>query len=634
VRTRDIILRVSVLLLVVAAPCPGREDDDTGAQPGFTLDFGGGKRLNKVGTSLSYSYPLTDVLTLRLTSVQNINNRPEDESESDTRKLRTDLEYSIGKESRLTAYYEQQDSFSDNEKAQQSVSSQSHRAGSRASLNVSEPLKLDLGANFLFSRVKEESYEYFFDFIDREYDQLSADAQLTATSDITDNTRLVVDLQGSRELRDYPDQPLLNSEYYSGLFSSTLTGSYMIRPGINFDLNYTFSGQLHRDLLLIERDQNSYSYSLSASSGINIPWDTKLSLSGDYSLSTNSYLNEDVWLNKYYYLIYPELHPIPEYRNKTPLSPLYNTENASWGWQVKVDFDPEGNEHHLHWSISQQQTDRRYFDDADDPPPERFSVAGSLYTYYKNTMSTDAQLQFPGGFVFNLRHSVALDSYQYIIATDRDWSKLANNIRSSIKWRLTDNTSLDTGISLRLEQRSSALGYSLPRANRIEMTFGGETKVADGVKIGYALTIERYNQREEDFQSGQDSLSRELSLEPTFNFSEFWNIKVNGTFSEKINFPVGGYSGSVGLRQTSKLDSILNLLPSPKLTFQLRYTWNYSTSEYTTTTYSSTHDWNLEFSYNLLSDLILSCTVGYFLDEYDTEDNDLSVGLTLRSTLF
>lgn len=626
-----------LLIIIMASVQPVTARDDGGdrvTQPGYTFDFGGGKRHNKVVSTLGYIYAFTDKLSLRLHTTHNIENRPRDESESSYRSLRTELEYNIAKGSRLNVFYELSDRFSRNDRSQQSVASVTHRAGTQATFNLTETLRLDLGANLSYSEVEETSYEYFFDFIDRAFSMLSAGSKLTATSNLTKATRLVFDVQGAREVRRYPIQPLLDSEYYYGILSSTLTGDYKPFKNVGFRLNYNFSGQLQRDMLLIERDQNRYSYSLSTDTTIDGPFSTSLLLGGNYSLQRTDFLNKDVWLNKYFYLIYPENHPIPEYRVRTPLSPLYNFVSESWGWKVNLDFKPTPSDNQLQWSFSQQQTDRRYFDDDGEPPLERFSIAGSLYTYDKSMMSTNAQLQLPRGFVLNLRHSLALDSYSYTIATARDWSKVANHIRSTIRWRLTKNTTLNTSATVRFERRDSAVGYTLPRAHRLELAFGGETTITRGIRVAYELAAERYSQRTEDYEAGRDSLVRRFTIQPTFSFSEYWNLRASGTFSERVNFPVGDFSGTVGLRQDSRININANLLPSPRLTFELGYYWNRSTSIFTTTSHTSTHDWRLVLSYNIFADLLLSCNVGFFLNEYITDDNDFSIGLTLRSKLF
>lgn len=626
---------ILTLLTLLALPAAVAADDrgDTGAQPGYTFTFGGGKKLNQVGADYSYTFALADDIELQLTTTQNISDRPEAESERIERTLRADLIYALGDKQKITTYYEQGESYSDNSKSQQRFKSFTHRIGATTNYTFSDKLKADFSAYLNISNVEEESYQYFFDFIDREYDMLAAYGTLNVSYHLSEAGRLDLSAQLSRDARTYPNQPLLDSEYYYGVFTSSLNGAYTLSPRTSFNLRYTFSGQLHRDRKLIERDMDLYSNSLAADTAIDLPADLELTLNGEYSDSQTFYLNEEVWLDKYYYLIYPELHPIPEYRTKTPMSPLYNTRTESLNWKVGLNFDPT-DDSKLHWSFTRNDETRNYTDDNGLAPPPRFSVADSIYEYYKNAMLTDSQLDLGLGFVMTLRHSIVLDSYVYTIAENRDVHRLSQTIRSGVKWKLTRFTELFTNIDLGFDRTVRESSSTLPRGSNLELEFGGESRVADGVRVKYTVAFERYNQRSEDFSSGSDSLKRKFSIEPTFSISDYWNLRFSGDFSEQISFPVGGETGTTWLRYSNDISAIVNLTPSPRLSFEFYYNWDYSSSQYTDTSYSSEHSIGMEISYNVFGDLIVAFDANYLLDEYDPDDTSFNIGLNLRSRLF
>ena len=338
-------------------------------------------------------------------------------------------------------------------------------------------------------------------------------------------------------------------------------------------------------------------------------------------------------MDKYYYLIFPELHPIPEYRGKTPMSPLYNIESESLNWKVGLEYEPT-DDSHLHWSFARNDESRLYTDDDGNTPPPRFSVADSIYDYYKNAMLTDSQLDLGRGFVMTLRYSIVMDSYVYTIAENRDVHRLSQTIRSGIKWKLTRTTDLFTNLDLGFDYTARESSSSLPRGSNVEMEFGGESRIASGVRVKYSVTFERYNQRTVDYSSGTDSLKRSFSIEPTFSISDYWNLKFSGDFSEQISFPVGGESGTRWLRHSNDINAIINLTPTPNLSFEFYYNWDYSSSQYTSVSYSSEHSIGLEISYNVFGDLIVAFDANYLLDEYDTDDNSFNIGVNLRSQLF
>ncbi len=76
------------------------------------------------------------------------------------------------------------------------------------------------------------------------------------------------------------------------------------------------------------------------------------------------------------------------------------------------------------------------------------------------------------------------------------------------------------------------------------------------------------------------------------------------------------------------------MTPSPRLSFEFYYNWDYSSSQYTDTSYSSEHSIGMEISYNVFGDLIVAFDANYLLDEYDPDDTSFNIGLNLRSRLF
>ncbi len=623
----------SILAIILLFPPVFAKEEDTGVEPGLNINFNSGKSLNKIGSALSYALPFGRDFIFRLTMNQSVQNEPQANRESESRTLRFDLFYEPVENTRVICFYEQLDYDSDMKTQEQYQVSKTHRAGTSAYTRFSDALTADLNAYLTLSSTHEGTFDWDYGFREYVYDSLSGYTDLKFDYKITEQTRLSCDLTGSREVREYPTQPALNSEYYVGSIANSLTGNYSPWKNTTFELRYLFNGTLYRDSYLIERNQNTLNNNLSVVANYVTPFDLKGIFSVDLIHGTMTYLGKEYYLNKYYYWIYPELDPIPEYRLHTPWWPLYDLLSRGINWKLQLNWD-SSSEDYLHWILSQDTTNRRCYDDDGDLPPERFAIADSVLTNTKNTMTTGAQVNLGKSFILKLQHKVTHDDFSYPISSSKDTISLYNDVSSTIKWKLTQAVSLNANFNIGFDRTTGGVSSSLPKSNEIKLSFGGEVKLIDGLRIGLTYTLSRNNRRTDDFESGTDTLSRELVIEPVFSVSEYWGLDFSGSFKETASFPVGDSSGSMGLSNYWRINNRINIYPTETLAFELSYRFNSRVSIYTDRETSRTdHSWGLSFSYNIVEDLVIHIDADYRVYEYDHDRDSINVGLRLRTTL-
>jgi len=622
-----------LLAVVFLPPAAWAREEDTGVEPGLSIDFSGGKSLNRIGSALSYTHPLGKVFTFRLTLNQGVQNEPQAERESDSRTLRFDLFYEPVNTTRIGCYYEQTDYDSNMVIQEQYQKSKSQQAGTSATIQFSDAFSADLDAFFTTSDTQEGTFDW--DYVYREYffHSLSADTDLRLDYKITDSTRLSLDLTGSREVRTYPVQPALNSEYYVGGINTNLTGNYVPWDNTTVELRYLFNGILYRDMNLIERDQDTLNNTLSLIANYQTPFDVKGILSVDLLHGTTTYLEKEIYLQKYFFWIYPELDPIPGNRIRAPWWPLYDTLSRGINWKLQLNWDSP-REEYLHWTLSQDTVNRRYYDDEGDLPPERFAIADSVLTNIKNTMTTDTQIDLGKSFILKLQHKITHDDYTYPISTDKDTISLYNDVSSSIKWKMTQAVSFNANLNIGFDRTMGGITSSLPRSNEIRLSFGSEVELIEGLRVNLTYTLSRNNRRTDDFESGTDALSRELVLEPVFSVSDYWGLDFSGSFKESVDFPVGENSGSMGLKNDWKINTRINIYPTETLAFEVSYKLNSHTSIYTyRETAHTDHAWGLSFSYNIVKNLVIHVDANYRVYEFDHDRDTFDVGLMIRTTL-
>jgi hypothetical protein len=372
---------------------------------------------------------------------------------------------------------------------------------------------------------------------------------------------------------------------------------------------------------------------LSVVTNYDAPFDVKGIFSVDLIEGTTTYLEKEVYLQKYFFWIYPELDPIPDSRIRAPWWPLYDILSQGISWKLQLNWDSPRDEY-LHWNLSQDTMNRRYYDDEGDLPPERFAIADSVLTNIKNTMTTDAQLDLGKTFILKLQHRITHDDYAYPISTDKDTISLYNDVSSAIKWKLTSAVSFTANLNIGFDRTIGGISSNLPRSNEIKLSFGSEVKLIDGLRVGITYTLSRNNRRTDDFASGTDSLTRELIIEPVFSVSEYWGLDFSGSFREGVSFPVGESSGSMGLKNDWRINTRLNIYPTETLAFEISYRLNTHTSTYTyLETINTDHAWGLSFSYNIIKNLVIHVDADYRMYEYDPERDSFNVGLMIKTTL-
>jgi hypothetical protein len=630
---RPILTLLLCLVVLLLPPAAWAREEDTGVEPGLDIDFSGGKSLNRVGSALSYTYPLGDVFSFRLTLNQSIQNEPQSERESESRALRFDLFYEPVASTRIGCYYEQNDYNSEKVIEDQYQITKSQRAGTSATIKFSDAVTADLDAYFTTSDTQEGTFDWNLGYREYFYKSLSANTDLRFDCKISDGTRLSLDLTGSREVRDYPVQPALNSEYYVGGINTNLTGSYAPWDNTTVELRYLFNGVLYRDMNLIERNQNYLSNSLSLITNYQTPFDVKGILSVDLLHGTTTYLEKEVYLQKYYFWIYPELDPIPGYRSYLPWWPLYDILSRGINWKLQLNWDSP-HEDYLHWTLSQETMNKRYYDDEGELPPERFAISDSVLTNIKNTMTTDAQIDLGQSFILKLQHKITHDDYNYPISTGKDTVSLYNDVTSAIRWKLTQAVSFSANLSIGFDRTRGGISSSLPRRNDIRLSFGSEVKLIEGLRVNLTYTLGRNNSRTEDFVSGSDMLSRELVVEPVFSISNYWGLDFSGSFRETVKFPVGEGSGSMGLDNYWKINTRLNIYPTETLAFEISYKLNSTISTYVNGEESRVdHAWGLSFSYNIVKNLIIHMDADYHSYEHEPDWDSFNVGLRIKTTL-
>jgi hypothetical protein len=622
-----------ILVLLILPPASWAREEDTGVEPGLNIDFSGGKSLNRIGSALSFTYPLGDIFTYRLTLNQSVQNEPQAERDSDSRTLRFDLFYNPVNTTRIGCYYEETYYDSNLVIQEQYQKSKSQRAGTNATIQFSNDFNADMNAYFTTSDTHEGTYDWDYVFREYFYNSLSANTDLRFDYKMTKSTRLSLDLTGSREVRNYPVQPALNSEYYMGGINTGLNGSYTPWNNGAVELRYLFNGVLYRDMNLIERNQDALNNTLSVVTNYDAPFDVKGIFSVDLIEGTTTYLEKEVYLQKYFFWIYPELDPIPDSRIRAPWWPLYDILSQGISWKLQLNWDSPRDEY-LHWNLSQDTMNRRYYDDEGDLPPERFAIADSVLTNIKNTMTTDAQLDLGKTFILKLQHRITHDDYAYPISTDKDTISLYNDVSSAIKWKLTSAVSFTANLNIGFDRTIGGISSNLPRSNEIKLSFGSEVKLIDGLRVGITYTLSRNNRRTDDFASGTDSLTRELIIEPVFSVSEYWGLDFSGSFREGVSFPVGESSGSMGLKNDWRINTRLNIYPTETLAFEISYRLNTHTSTYTyLETINTDHAWGLSFSYNIIKNLVIHVDADYRMYEYDPERDSFNVGLMIKTTL-
>jgi len=621
------------LVLLILPPASWAREEDTGVEPGLNIDFSGGKSLNRIGSALSYTYPLADVFTFRLTLNQGVQNEPRAERESDSRTLRFDLFYEPVKTTRIGCYYEQNDYDSNLIKQDQYQKSNSQRAGTSAAIRFSDAFNADMDAYFTMSDTREGTFDWDLVFREYFYSSLSANTDLRFDYRITEGTRLSLDLTGSREVRSYPVQPALNSEYYVGGINTNLTGNYSLWDSTTMELRYLFNGVLYRDVNLIERNQDTLNNTLSMVTNFETPFDVMGILSVDLLQGTTTYREKEVYLQKYFFWIYPELDPIPGSRIRAPWWPLYDIFSRGINWKLQLNWDSP-REDHLHWTLSQETLNRRYYDDEGELPPERFAIADSVLSNIKNTMTTDAQIDLGKSFILKLQHKITHDDFGYPIRTDKDTVSLYNDVSSSIKWKLTNAVSFNANLNIGFDRTYGGISSNLPRSNELKLSFGSEIKLIDGLRLGLTYTLSRNNRRTYDFESGSDSLSREFIVEPVFSFSEYWGLDFSGSFRETVTFPVGDNSGSMGLKNDWRINTRVNIYPTETLAFEVSYRLDSYTSSYTyRETIDTNYAWGLSFSYNIVKNLVIHVDADYHVYESFPDRDSFNVGLMIRTTL-
>jgi hypothetical protein len=621
------------LVLLILPPASWAREEDTGVEPGLNIDFNGGKSLNRIGSALSYTFPLGDDFTYRLTLNQSVQNEPQAERDSDSRTLRFDLFYNPVDTTRIGCYYEETYYDSNLVIQEQYQKSKSQRAGTNASIQFSNDLSADMGAYFTTSDTKEGTYDWDYVFREYFYNSLSANTDFRFDYRMTKSTRLSLDLTGSREVRNYPVQPALNSEYYMGGINTGLNGSYTLWDNATVDLRYLFNGVLYRDMNLIERNQDTLNNTLSVITNYEAPFDVKGILSVDLTQGTTTYLEKEVYLEKYYFWIYPELDPIPDSRIRAPWWPLYDILSQGISWKLQLNWDSPRDEY-LHWNLSQDTMNRRYYDDEGDLPPGRFAIADSVLTNIKNTMTTDAQIDLGKSFILKMQHRITHDDYIYPISTDKDTISLYNDVSSAIKWKLTSAVSFTANLNIGFDRTVGGISSSLPRSNEIKLSFGSEVKLIEGLRVGLTYTLSRNNRRTDDFASGTDSLTRELIIEPVFSVSEYWGLDFSGSFRESVSFPVGDNSGSMGLKNDWRINTRVNIYPTETLAFEISYRLNSHTSTYSDLeTINTDHSWGFSFSYNIIKNLVIHVDADYRMYEYDPERDSFNVGLMIKTTI-
>jgi hypothetical protein len=623
-----------LLAVLFLSPAVWAKEEDTGVEPGLNIDFSGGKSLNKIGSALSYTYPFGGGFTFRLTLDQNVQNEPQANRESDSRTLRFDIFYEPVQDARIGTYYEQTDYDSNMETQDQYQISTSHRAGTNANVKFSDAFTADLNAYFTLSSAQEGTFDWDYGFREYVYDSLSANTDLRFDYQLTDKTRLSLDLNGLREVRGYPTQPALNSEYYVGAMNGSVTGNYALWNSTSLELRYLFNGTVYRDIDLIERNQDTLYNTLSLIANYETPFDVKAILSTDLTHGMTTYLEKEYYLQKYYYRIYPELDPIPGYRSYTPWWPLYDILTRGLSWKLQLNWD-SAREDYLHWTLSQDTANKRYYDDEGVLPPERFAIADSVLTNIKNTMSTDAQINLGKSFLLKLQHKVTHDDFSYPISTEKETISLYNDVSSNIKWKLTQAVSFNANCNIGFDRTVGGISSSLPRRNDIKLSFGSEVKLSEGLRVGLTYTLSRNNSRTDDFQSGTDTLARELVVEPVLSVSDYWGLDFHGSFKEQVKFPWGEEGqGTTGLSHYWKINTRLNIYPTDTLSFELDYKYDSSISIYTTVeTRRITHVWGLSFSYNIVEDLVVNVNADYRLYEYEPDRDSFNVGLRIRTNL-
>lgn len=629
---RRVIIIICLLLVSTSLAKEGGHAEDSGAQGGLTVEIRGESNLNKLKSSYSYLRRLLDKLSLKLTLENEVNSRPLDQRYDESSRLRFDLNYSFGEQDTMLIYYEHRTSFADYKISEQTSDEDYHYAGSQLRFYPNERLNLTLLTTFTSGSKATSTYDWYFDTLTQRYDLLSADTTLSLAYAITDSTRLNLSVNGSRDLRDYVNNPTYDSEYYTGIVSPSLSGTYTLFNALELKLNYSFNGSLYRDMYQNELDKNLQMNSINLGTKFSPIKRIELTLDTSYSNNQTNNLRKDVWLNKYFYRIYPELNPIPGDRHALPYSPLYDifSNTVTWKLGINWDWDKDNN---FHWSINGSDGNRRYYDDDHELPETRFSTADSVSDTKSFEMISQLKLEVARKLSVNARHSISLDTYEYPLNHEKYNQLLRNTIRTGADWKINSRFSVGSQVDL-VYSYSTLASKNLPYGINIKFSIGADYKIIDGLRLNFDIILNRYNQRTVNIETGQDRLTREVKLQPIFSLDESWSLSVDGTFKESVTFPVGEYSATSYLTHVYSVTTKLNINPTETFSFDISYKHGFhNTFRSTSETKRIEHRLGLDFSYSLFENLVLGVSSNYAFWEFNDVEDSFNVGLTLRNTL-
>jgi len=610
----------------------GGHAEDSGAQTGLTVEIKGESNLNKLKSSYSYTHDLLDKLSLKMTLEGDTNSRPLDQRYDESHRLRFDLNYDFGEKDTMQIYYEHKTSFADYKVSQQTSDEDFHYAGSSLRLYPNDRLNLTLLTTFSTGSKATSTYDWYFDTISQRYDVLSADTTLSMAYALSDNTRLNLAVNGSRDLRDYVNNPTYDSEYYTGVVSPTIIGDYKLFNAIELKLNYSFNGTIYRDMYQDELDKNLQTNSITLATKFSPLKRIEITLDSSYNNSQTINLRKDVWLNKYFYRIYPELNPIPGDRTALPFSPLYNIFSNSVAWKVGLNWDWDKS-NYFHWSIDGNESNRRYYDDDHELPEQRFSTADSISNTKSYEIISQLRLEVARKLSLTMHHSIGLDTYEYPLNEDKFNQLLKNTIRTGADWKINSRFSVGSQVDLAYTY-STLVSKNLPYSISYKISIGADYDVIDGVRLNFDFIVNRYNQRTRSIETGQDRLAREIKLQPIFSFSDLWSISLDGRFKESITFPVGAYSATSYLTHIYSVTTRLNIQPTETFSFDLSYKHSFHDTFYAgLETKRIEHRLGLDFSYSLFENLVMGVSANYNFWEFNDTEDSFNVGLTLRSTM-
>ncbi|MCD4732927.1 hypothetical protein K8R78_01670 [bacterium] len=629
---------IACLLLICLLPTSvslakdGGHSEDSGAQNGLTVEIKGESNLNKLKSSYSYTHELLEKLSLKMTLENETNSRPLDQRFDESSRLRFDLDYSFGERDNILIYYEHKNYFANHKIAQQTSEHHYHYAGSQLRLYPSERLNLTLLTTFASGSLSQSTYDWYFDTLSQRYDELSADTTLTLAYDLSDYTRLNLSINGSRDLRDHVNNPTYDSEYYIGAVNPSLSGTYTLFNMLELKLTYNFSGSLYRDMYQSETDKNLQTNSITLGTKFSPFKRFELTLNSTYNNSQTNNLRKDVWLNKYFYRIYPELNPIPGDRTAQPYSPLYDIFGNTVTWKLGLNWDWD-KDNYFHWSIDGSDGSRRYYDDDHELPETRFSTADSVSDTKSFEMISLLELMVARQLSLNVRHSIGIDTYEYPLNAEKYNQLLKNTIRAGADWKINSRFSVGSQVDLAYSY-STLVSKNLPYGINYKISIGADYKIIDGVKLNFDFIVNRYNQRTINIETGQDRLSREIKLQPIFSFSELWSLSLNGVFKESITFPVGEYSATSYLSHIYSVTTQVNIQPTDTFSFDISYKHSFHDTFYAgSETKRIEHKLGLDFSYSLFENLVMGVGANYNFWEFSDTEESFNVGLTLRSTM-